>query len=396
MEGRKTIMVTNDDGINAGGLRALVAALVATNRYNVRVCAPHQDNSAVSHSIIWHRPLAVNKVEIEGAEAYAITGTPVDCTALGLSKALFSSPPDLVLSGINLGNNSGYSVVYSGTVAGAREGFINGIPSISISYDWFGGSRLGALDDKYRASAKTCLPIISAVLADIENKTFPKTCFLNIDLPSDIHNHKVHKFILYVNDLDNEGYKLTTQGNRLDKMEWIDVTDGDINGESMASLASKYVDLPKFEAPTVLPGQRLFSRKPNMSRAPVQYETDDSDEQAVKQGYIAVTPLTALSKADPECCGFFKDWLPNSKRDQIYPVQMLDEFDTPTSLTIYRFLFIHNQSNFTILTTRIVLKIKYVRFITDEKDHLGHLLYTLKASFTTLNHQKKLTIQRHQ
>ncbi|KAL8162197.1 hypothetical protein V2J09_013686 [Rumex salicifolius] len=288
MEGRATIMVTNDDGINAAGLRALVAALVATNRYNVRVCAPHQDNSAVSHSIIWHRPLAVKKVEIEGAEAYQITGTPVDCTSLGISEALFSSPPDLVVFALHF--------VYSGTVAGAREGFMNGVPSIAISYDWFGGSRIGAVDDNYPAAAEACLPIISTVLADIKNKSFPKTCFLNIELPSDIHRHK--------------GYKLTTQGNCFRKTNWIDVTNGD-NGESMASIASKFIDLPKFEAPTVFPGQRLFSRKPSMSIAPVEYETDDSDEQAVKQGYIAVTPLTALSKADPDCYGFFKNWLPN-------------------------------------------------------------------------------------
>ncbi|CAF2151111.1 unnamed protein product [Brassica napus] len=133
---RPTIMVTNDDGIDAHGLRALVRVLVSTNLYDVRVCAPDSEKSAVSHSIIWSRPLTAQRVEIDGAEAYAVSGTPADCTGLGLSEALFPSLPDLVLSGINVGSNCGYNIVYSGTVAGAREAFIYDIPSASISYDW--------------------------------------------------------------------------------------------------------------------------------------------------------------------------------------------------------------------------------------------------------------------
>ncbi|CAK8570996.1 unnamed protein product [Lathyrus sativus] len=133
---RGTIMITNDDGIDAPGLRALVAALVATNLYNIQVCAPDSEKSAVSHCITWIHPIAAKKVHIDGTTAYAVSGIPADCTSLGISKALFPTVADLVLSGINMGNNCGYHIIYSGTVAGAREAFFYDIPSISISYDW--------------------------------------------------------------------------------------------------------------------------------------------------------------------------------------------------------------------------------------------------------------------
>ncbi|GMP77064.1 hypothetical protein CsSME_00033470 [Camellia sinensis var. sinensis] len=134
---RPTVMVTNDDGIDAPGLRALVRVLVSANRYEVFVCAPDSEKSAVSHSITWRNAVSVKEVEIDGATAFAVSGTPADCTSLGISKALFPSTPDLVISGINMGSNCGYHIVYSGTVAGAREAFFNGVPSLSISYDWY-------------------------------------------------------------------------------------------------------------------------------------------------------------------------------------------------------------------------------------------------------------------
>ncbi|PNX78106.1 5'-nucleotidase surE-like protein, partial [Trifolium pratense] len=105
---RSTIMITNDDGIDAPGLRALVNSLVATNLYNIQVCAPDSEKSAVSHSITWLHPIAAKKVHIDGTTAYAVSGTPADCTSLGLSKSLFPTVADLVVSGINMGNNCGY------------------------------------------------------------------------------------------------------------------------------------------------------------------------------------------------------------------------------------------------------------------------------------------------
>ncbi|KAK2974028.1 hypothetical protein RJ640_011393, partial [Escallonia rubra] len=164
---RPTIMVTNDDGIDAPGLQALVRVLVAANRYDVFVCAPDSEKSAFSHSITWRHPLSVKRVEVSGAIAYAVSGTPADCSSLGISNALFPCIPDLVISGINMGSNCGYHIIYSGTVAGAREAFLQ--------------------------AAEACSPIISAILTEIKNNTYPQSCFLNIDLPTDVLNHKAQR-----------------------------------------------------------------------------------------------------------------------------------------------------------------------------------------------------------
>ncbi|MFQ6661446.1 hypothetical protein Gotur_029610 [Gossypium turneri] len=214
-EERPTVMVTNDDGIDAPGLRALVRVLISSNLFRVLVCAPASyvtaslksfliyincntvlilsvdyavyfaflllEQSAVSHSITWRHPVSVKQVDINGAIAYAVFGTPADCASLGISKELFSFVPDLPVIG---------SSVYSGTVAGAREAFFNGIPAVSVSYDWVGGK--SSVDD-YTLAAEACLPIFRAILAEIKNKSYPLNGFLNIDLPTDIANHKLAK-----------------------------------------------------------------------------------------------------------------------------------------------------------------------------------------------------------
>nr|GMC66765.1 5'-nucleotidase SurE-like isoform X1 [Ipomoea batatas] len=90
---RPTVMVTNDDGVDALGLRVLVRVLVSTNRFNVLVCAPKSEKSVVSHSITWRHAVPVKRVEISGATAFSVAGTPADCASLGISKALFSSVP---------------------------------------------------------------------------------------------------------------------------------------------------------------------------------------------------------------------------------------------------------------------------------------------------------------
>lgn len=187
---KPTVMVTNDDGIDGPGLVALVHVLVSANRYNVLVCAPDTENSAVSHCITWRRPIAAKQVNIAaGATAFAVSGSPADCASLGVSKAIFPSVPDLVISGINKGSNCGYHIVYSGTVAGAREAFFNGVPAVSVSYDWVEGK--SHIND-FTLAAEACLPIINAILVEIKNKTYPQRFFLNVDLPTNVANNKVN------------------------------------------------------------------------------------------------------------------------------------------------------------------------------------------------------------
>ncbi|VVB01108.1 unnamed protein product [Arabis nemorensis] len=287
---RPIIMVTNDDGIGAPGLRSLVRVLVSTNLYDVLVCAPDSEKSAVSHSIIWSRPLTAQRVEIDGAIAYAVSGTPADCTGLGLSGALFPSLPDLVLSGINVGSNCGYNIVYSGTVAGAREAFLYDVPSISISYNWKRGE-INAND--FILAAEACLPIISGIISAIKNKTHPTNCFLNIDLPTDIVNHK--------------GYKLTTQGKSMGKMGWRQVEEEAQGPKMLSTMQMETESGVVSDNGTSARSQdsRLFKRE---LRTVVVEE--GTDLHFLREGFITVTPLGALSHVDVDCQNYYKEWLP--------------------------------------------------------------------------------------
>ncbi|XP_020221296.1 uncharacterized protein LOC109803988 isoform X1 [Cajanus cajan] len=290
MEGgkRSTILITNDDGIDAPGLRALVHSLVNTNLFNVLVCAPDSEKSAVSHCITWLHPIAVKQVNINGTTAFAVSGTPADCASLGVSKALFPTVPDLVVSGINKGSNCGYHIVYSGTVAGAREAFFNDVPSISVSYDWIKGK--SNLQD-FTLAAQVCIPIISAVLVEIKNPSFPRRCFLNIDVPNNVANHK--------------GYKLTKQGKSIIKMGWRQVTS-ETEGQKMSSdMTNTDTETPKSFESSVSPEHLLFAREVRGS----VLDDDDTDYRSLQEGYITVTPLAALSHAEVNCQTFFKNWL---------------------------------------------------------------------------------------
>ncbi len=128
------ILITNDDGIRAPGLEALVR--VATNFGEVKVVAPDRERSACGHAMTMRDPLRVSKFNWPEVEAMEVNGVPVDCVNVGLTVA-WPDGCDLVLSGINNGPNLGFDITYSGTVAGAMEGTINGIRSISLSMALF-------------------------------------------------------------------------------------------------------------------------------------------------------------------------------------------------------------------------------------------------------------------
>jgi 5'-nucleotidase len=129
MSERPVILITNDDGVQARGIRALRAAASVLGR--VIVVAPTREQSASSHSITIDRPLRHIEHELD---VHSIDGTPADCVYLALfEKRFLPRRPDLVLSGINHGHNLGTSVFYSGTIAGAREAAMRGIPAIAFS-----------------------------------------------------------------------------------------------------------------------------------------------------------------------------------------------------------------------------------------------------------------------
>lgn len=127
---RPHVLLTNDDGIRAPGLQALHNAL--TNYFDVTVVAPAGERSGVSHSITLDAPLRVWPYEDKGMTGWRVAGTPADCVRLAL-RQLVERPVDLVASGVNRGNNVGVCALYSGTVAGATEGAVSGLPALAIS-----------------------------------------------------------------------------------------------------------------------------------------------------------------------------------------------------------------------------------------------------------------------
>src|SRR5690606_22905630 len=132
------ILVTNDDGINAPGLKVLerIAAEVAGPGGEVWTVAPAFEQSGVGHCISYVRPVMI--VEFE-PRRWACAGSPADCVLAGIHE-LLGSPPDLVLSGVNRGNNAAENVLYSGTVGGAMEAALQGVPAIALSQFWGPGN----------------------------------------------------------------------------------------------------------------------------------------------------------------------------------------------------------------------------------------------------------------
>lgn len=126
----KRILVTNDDGINAPGIRALAKALAVLGE--VWVVAPEKTQNAVGRAMTLHKPLRLRKMRVRW---FSVNGTPADCITLALCHLLEADLPQLVVSGINKGWNLGDDVTNSGTVAGALEGMLHGIPSIAVSLE---------------------------------------------------------------------------------------------------------------------------------------------------------------------------------------------------------------------------------------------------------------------
>lgn len=156
------ILITNDDGINAPGLEVLaeIAAEIAGPEGEVWTVAPAFEQSGVGHCISYTHPMMIAKL---AARRYAAEGSPADCVLAGIYDVLEGAKPDLVLSGVNRGNNSGENVLYSGTIGGAMEAALQGIPAIALSQ--FMGRETDELDDPFEA-ARTHGPALVRALLD--------------------------------------------------------------------------------------------------------------------------------------------------------------------------------------------------------------------------------------
>ena len=166
------VLITNDDGINAPGLAVMerIAAEIADEVWTV---APETDQSGVSHALTFSHPLRIREVE---ARRFAVTGTPADCAIVGV-RTILPELPDLVLSGVNAGVNVADDVVYSGTVGGAMEARLMGLPAIALSQG-------------YRYAERKAVPWHTAeahgagVLRRLIGLDLPDGTFLNVNFPA--------------------------------------------------------------------------------------------------------------------------------------------------------------------------------------------------------------------
>ena len=168
------ILVTNDDGINSDGLKVLGETLSELGE--VYIVAPDRQRSAVGLSITLEHPLRVENV---GERTFSVDGMPADCVTLAIHR-LMESPPDLIVSGVNDGQNVGYDIYYSGTVGAALVGTMSGIPSmaVSIANDRFTGEQQGTI--WYDTAAQIALKLAGTIV----KRKLPGEALLNVNVPN--------------------------------------------------------------------------------------------------------------------------------------------------------------------------------------------------------------------
>jgi 5'-nucleotidase len=173
MPSRPLIFVTNDDGINAPGLKALVE--VAREIGDLYIVAPDSPQSGQGHAITLKDPLRLKKVEVfEGLDAYECSGTPVDCVKLGKHVLLQERKADLCVSGINHGSNASINILYSGTMSAAMEASLEGINSIGFSL----------LDYAWTADFDSCKPFLKAIMLHVLAHGIGNGKLLNVNIPA--------------------------------------------------------------------------------------------------------------------------------------------------------------------------------------------------------------------
>ena len=227
----KLFLITNDDGYKALGLQILAEILAKLGR--VVIVAPEIEQSACSHAITLHSPLRITSL---ATDCYAVDGTTTDCVLLA-SQKLLPTRPDMVFSGINHGPNLGDDVTYSGTVAGAFEGVLLGVPSVAISSG-----------DAARIGDKASQELLSRLIGSLLEDPWPKDVLLNINLP--------------LSTVPLRGVRITKLGRRHYAESVIEKTD---------------------------PQGKVYYWIGGIN--PQWVGDEDSDFHVVANGYISVTPL---------------------------------------------------------------------------------------------------------
>jgi 5'-nucleotidase len=224
------ILVTNDDGVHSEGIKTLADALKPLG--DITVVAPIEEASAIGHALTLRRPLRIATI---GPNVFAVDGTPTDCVNLAITQVL-KGKPDLIVSGINKGWNLGDDVTYSGTVSGALEGALLEIPSIAVS------AQRVKDEAEYGPSAAAAAIVAQSVL----ERGLPKFTLLNINVPMG----------------ENKGFRVTVQAKR-----------------NHVTVVDARMDPRHREYYWIEEGENEW--EPH----------DRSDYQAVRDGYISITPL---------------------------------------------------------------------------------------------------------
>ena len=224
MKKKPLILLSNDDGVNGEGLRAIYPFLRKIGR--VVVCAPDRERSGTGHSLTLTRPLRINKLD---RDFYAIDGTPTDAVMVAVHSILKKRKPDILVSGINSGPNLCDDITYSGTIAAAMEGTLLGIPSIAVSL---------VIRNHHQPKWNVATNFTSRLVKYILNNGLPPDTFLNVNVPN-------------TNKANPDRYTITTQGRRIYKdvlyektdprgnpYYWIGGIEGELRGGKRTDLAA--------------------------------------------------------------------------------------------------------------------------------------------------------------
>ncbi|NCX95374.1 MAG: 5'/3'-nucleotidase SurE [Chitinophagia bacterium] len=235
---KPTILLTNDDGITAPGLHALINAV--KNMGNIVVVAPDSPQSGMGHAITMSSPLRLNKVNIgEDIEAWQCSGTPADCVKIAKDVVL-KATPDICLSGINHGANHSVNIIYSGTMSAAMEAAMEGIPSIGFSLT----------DYRFDANFDLAAKVVKSIVEKFLTLNHTGTTLLNVNIPN-------------VPEQAFKGMKICRQA----KAKWQENYDKRIDPQ----------------------GKEYYWMRGTFI---LQDDGNDTDSQALKDGYASIVPVT--------------------------------------------------------------------------------------------------------
>lgn len=254
MSGNKPlILISNDDGITAPGIKALIE--VMTELGDVLVVAPDKPQSAMGHAITINQPIRLTEVHVyPGISAYQCSGTPVDCVKLAIDK-LLPRKPDLMVSGINHGSNASINVIYSGTMSAAVEAAIDGMPAIGFSL----------CDYAWDADFESIKPYIKKIAQETLKRSLPYGTLLNVNLPVPTSG-KI------------KGIKICRQAQAKWKEDFDQRTDP--FGRSYYWMTGKFINMDKGE---------------------------DTDQWALENDYVSVVP-TMFDLTDHQRIGLINQW----------------------------------------------------------------------------------------